>query len=388
MVFSSNGVYVISDALHAGRIVMRVVVGASTNTTSTTVTVPPGSSSVIDASWGYLVSGSQLSIGYGYSVRWWLNLDGSAHSITCYNQREETVVSTGLLSAGSQYTFAFSEAGRYACVGEDSGFSMFVYVRNSSEWSQSASGSANVTISAFGFSTNGQQLSIAGNGTVRWVLSADTSSHVIVCVNSSGSVVSSSGVLAAGSSFDMVFSSNGVYVISDALHAGRIVMRVVVGASLNASAMSTSQAPSSSTSTPSPTTYPKELSIPWGKSASASVMYVQVGGTVTWMMNLDDNVYTITSPIVNGLRTLNSGLLFPGDTYTYTFMQPGSYTFTSRSDPTVFGTVVVVAPASTETSAATSTATASASTTSEVSPTLSASSGDGGSSVGLQLGLN
>jgi plastocyanin len=201
-------------------------------------------------------------------------------------------------------------------------------------------------------------------------------------VNSTGSIVGSSGALAAGDSFDMVFVSSGEYVCSDALNMGQISMRVVASSSLSPS--------SSSTAATTASTLPLTLTVPWGKPMVASVYYVQAGATVTWMMSVDDNTYTITSPLIDGVRTLNSGLLFPGDHYSYTFTQPGSYPFVSRNDPSVFGTVVVL-PADTVIGGSTTvspTADGTTTTYPHEYSTLSSTGSEGGSmGIGLQLGL-
>jgi plastocyanin len=65
---------------------------------------------------------------------------------------------------------------------------------------------------------------------------------------------------------------------------------------------------------------------------------VPIGTTVTW--NNDDNdVHTVTAD--NG--SFNSGDLDPGDTYTYTFSQQGTFSYHCQHHAGMVGTVTVIA---------------------------------------------
>ncbi len=62
----------------------------------------------------------------------------------------------------------------------------------------------------------------------------------------------------------------------------------------------------------------------------------KVGQTITWV-NRDSQTHTITSDT----NLFDSGVKGPGDTYTYTFKQPGTYTYHCSLHPWMKATVVV-----------------------------------------------
>jgi plastocyanin len=74
---------------------------------------------------------------------------------------------------------------------------------------------------------------------------------------------------------------------------------------------------------------------------SPSILKVSVGTTVTWTsadwMEPDrPQLYTVTSDI-----GLFDSLLWPGDSYSYTFTEPGTYTYHNKHDARMTGAIIV-----------------------------------------------
>lgn len=65
---------------------------------------------------------------------------------------------------------------------------------------------------------------------------------------------------------------------------------------------------------------------------------VSTGTTVVWENN-DTVLHTVTSN--DGTGTLDSGRLSQGETYSYTFSTPGTYTYYCAIHPNMRGTIIV-----------------------------------------------
>ena len=68
-----------------------------------------------------------------------------------------------------------------------------------------------------------------------------------------------------------------------------------------------------------------------------ATLEVKVGTVVTWT-NTDSVAHSVTSDTAN---VFDSGPLNNGATFTFTFTQPGTYTYHSSSDPNMTGTITV-----------------------------------------------
>jgi plastocyanin len=68
----------------------------------------------------------------------------------------------------------------------------------------------------------------------------------------------------------------------------------------------------------------------------APTTVVAVGGSVTWK-NLDDDPHTVTA--TDG--SFDSKGLAQGDTFTYRFTKPGTYTYYCKVHPMMRGTIIV-----------------------------------------------
>ena len=74
-----------------------------------------------------------------------------------------------------------------------------------------------------------------------------------------------------------------------------------------------------------------------GYRPSIITVVIGVNNTVRWVNN-DTAPHTVTSTD----HSFDSGNLNPGDTFTYTFTQPGTYTYVCTYHPGMKGTVIVV----------------------------------------------
>jgi plastocyanin len=67
---------------------------------------------------------------------------------------------------------------------------------------------------------------------------------------------------------------------------------------------------------------------------------VQVGQQVTWT-NQDSREHIIRHKPAQGQGQFDSGTLQPGDSFSFTFVQPGSYPYECSPDGAMMGTVTV-----------------------------------------------
>ena len=76
-----------------------------------------------------------------------------------------------------------------------------------------------------------------------------------------------------------------------------------------------------------------------GFSPSTITVVIGVNNTVQWVNN-DTAPHTVTATD----HSFDSGNLNPGDTWTYTFTKPGTYSYVCTYHPWMMGTVIVVSP--------------------------------------------
>ncbi len=69
---------------------------------------------------------------------------------------------------------------------------------------------------------------------------------------------------------------------------------------------------------------------------SPQTFQAKVGQTISWA-NRDNSVHTVTS----NTKMFESGTMSPGDIFTFTFTQPGTYEYFCRFHPWMKGTVIV-----------------------------------------------
>jgi plastocyanin len=67
---------------------------------------------------------------------------------------------------------------------------------------------------------------------------------------------------------------------------------------------------------------------------------VQVGGQVTWT-NQDNREHIVRDNPAEGKGQFDSGGLQPGDVFTFTFTQPGDYSYACSADDAMTGTIRV-----------------------------------------------
>jgi len=116
---------------------------------------------------------------------------------------------------------------------------------------------------------------------------------------------------------------------------------------------------------------------------------VSPGTTVTWVNN-DQTAHTMTA--TNPAGVFGSGTLQPGQSYSFKFDKPGTYTYHCEIHPDMTGTVTVsgASTSASPTASASASPTASATTSPTASATTSPSTqlpSSGGSSLGLVAAL-
>lgn len=116
---------------------------------------------------------------------------------------------------------------------------------------------------------------------------------------------------------------------------------------------------------------------------SPATLSVSVGTTVTWM-NDDAAPHTVT--VSSGPVKFSSPTLKQGDTYTYTFTTPGTYSYYCAVHPSMTATVVVTGSATTSTPTSTPT-TSSSTTTSTPTSTMTMPMPGGSSTCAISTGL-
>ena len=84
---------------------------------------------------------------------------------------------------------------------------------------------------------------------------------------------------------------------------------------------------------------PEAESYATGYNPDNITVVIGVNNTVIWTNN-DNEAHTVTA--LDG--SFDSGNMNPGDTYTYTFTKPGTYTYTCTYHPWMHGYVTVIQP--------------------------------------------
>lgn len=73
---------------------------------------------------------------------------------------------------------------------------------------------------------------------------------------------------------------------------------------------------------------------------SCPIIEVQAGDQVTWT-NQDNQELIVRHKPLEGNGQFDSGVLHPGESFAFTFMEPGSYNYECSADAAVRGTVTV-----------------------------------------------
>lgn len=165
------------------------------------------------------------------------------------------------------------------------------------------------------------------NNTVMWT-NQDTVQHTVKSVSvPQGSGTFSSALIDPGKTFEVTLNVTGVYKYECTVHPAWMQASIVV---------------KNSTAVPKPTT----VVIPAGTALSGKLSYtpgtitvvIGVNNTVVWV-NQDTTKHTVTA---NG-GSFNSGDILTGQSWSYTFTTPGTYTYHCLYHSWMTGTVVVEA---------------------------------------------
>jgi plastocyanin len=184
------------------------------------------------------------------------------------------------------------------------------------------------TNTALDFSPANATVVIGVNNTIVWT-NEDAASHTVVSKQiPAGATSFSSPILAKGDKFNVTLTVPGVYTYFCSLHPAWMQARIVVKAS---------QGQSSGV----------QVAIPSGVGSSTSLNYVPqsitvvigVNNTVTWT-NKDVSIHTVTATD----KSFDSGNILTGQSFTFKFTAPGTYTYTCIYHSWMKGTVVVKQP--------------------------------------------
>ena len=295
-------------------------------------------------------SPASLTVSVGRTVVW-ANTSSLPHTLAA----SDGSFDAGLLMPGAAYSRAFAEPGtvNYTCIVHPGMVGSITVVAAAAPPTADApatatptptptpvvtptptpppapmpSPSGDVAMGASSFSP--ATLTVSAGRTVVW---ANTSSlpHT---VTASGAF--DSGMLMPGATYSYAFSSPGTYSYTCILHPGMAGTVTVTG---GASGPGPATTPTP-TPTPSPTPVPAPAptgDVSMGTSSfSPAGLTVGAGKTVVWA-NTSSLPHTVTAS-----GAFDSGILMPGATYSYTFSNAGTYSYTCILHPGMTGTVTV-----------------------------------------------
>ena len=215
-----------------------------------------------------------------------------------------------------------------------------------------ANSSVQVNIVDFGFSPASITVVIGVNNTVVWT-NTGAADHTVTSNNGAFA----SGVLAPGNSFKFNFTSPGTYPYHCSIHTfmmGTVTVKGLPTSTTTTTASTTPTPTSCSPSTCINVTIVRDAHVGGvGYSPDSIIVVIGVNATVFWTNN-DTAVHTVTSspgdPV--SFSSSQSPGLSTGDTYEYTFTEPGTYVYHCIYHSFMVGIVVVKPPEASATSSA------------------------------------
>lgn len=212
------------------------------------------------------------------------------------------------------------------------------------------SGSNGTTLNIrWGFNANGYDAVITVGTTVKWNWNLDSSPHTVTSVMlSSGLPIFDSSVKGSGSTFSYLFTTAGTYDYYCSLHSGSMRAKITVVNAARRSAeiqtVSGLKLMSSSEIGIIESTASHQILISWGLSSLDLKTHIKVGDQVTWVLNQDSQVHTVTASKIrgqSGAPYFDSGLLTAGVSFSFTFSEAGLYYFYCRLRSEMTGIIVV-----------------------------------------------
>lgn len=177
------------------------------------------------------------------------------------------------------------------------------------------------------------QVTVAPGTTITWVNESGNRHRVST---TAGPSEFDSGNLEAGQRFSVTLDTVGTYEYRDERNPGDSAYwaRIVVAA--DAPAQTPAPGPSGGPIAPLPTTGDVGMA---GEVFRPSAVTIATGGSVTWR-NDDDRAHTVTATNSG----FDSGTVSPGQSYTRSFPNAGTYSYLCLIHPNMTGTVIVTTP--------------------------------------------
>lgn len=325
------------------QIVVTTTTATSTSTststsTATTTSTSTSTSTTTTTPTHHYVSWPQvqvLNVLVGESVTWTWDVDANAHTLTSSDPAWS--VDTNSQLQGFTFTYQFTDIGMYPYFDKnDNNFFGTVYVDMPTTTTSLPSTEAPIIIHWGQTATPGLVTVVTVGQTVLWKLDLDNSPHTIT--HTSFSPLFDSGSLTVGQQFSFKFYDVGVFPFHDALNTELFGQITVVPIGYSTTATFTT---ATVTTTPTPTsTTASPIIVSW---PTFHAIFVNVGDTVVWILNSDDQMHTITSTEVPPV--FSSGPLSPGDSFRYQFQSTGLYSYVDEYNPeSIIGLVVVGFP--------------------------------------------
>ncbi|MBI4187808.1 MAG: cupredoxin domain-containing protein [Chloroflexi bacterium] len=299
--------------------------------------LPSPSPSAMSIGDNFFTPGSS-SIAAGTTVTW-TNAGQKPHTVTS----DDGLFDSGMLSPGQSFSFSFQSPGSYSyhCIFHNGQAGTITVTGSSNATSNVVAtpppppaptptpvpspilGGSGIQIGDNMYSPVG--LSLVAGTTVTWT-NAGQKPHTVT----SDDGLFDSGILMPGQSFSFSFQSPRTYSYHCILHSGQAGTITVTGSGNSLLPIQTvpiapSQValPSKQTPVQSPAAVPAGIDIKVGDNVyTPAQLPLVTGGTVTWT-NTGNFPHTVTSD--TGL--FDSGMLKPGQSFSFSFQSPGSYAY-------------------------------------------------------------
>jgi plastocyanin len=272
-----------------------------------------------------------LTIQVGETVTW-INDDGRDHTVTARDRSFDS----GIMTSGALFEWTFTQPGTYeyfCALHPDMVGTIFVegaggVLPPPAPEPDPAPVPGTGDISIIDFSYGPAVLTVPAGSSVTWV-NEGVALHTVTARDGSFD----SGLMATGDSFTRTFTQPGTYEYFCTLHPGMIGTLVVTGPG--------GEAPPPPEPPPPPPPVPAapgDLRIVDFAYRPASIE-ITPGTTLRWV-NQDVAPHTVT----DRAGRFDSGIMATGDTFSFTFTQPGTYEYFCTLHPEMTATVVVRAP--------------------------------------------
>jgi plastocyanin len=270
-----------------------------------------------------------LEIAPGTSVTW-QNADDERHRV---RSREGPVTfDSGDLEPGETFTFTFGAEGSYpyqdARDEEVAAYQGTIIVATPADQDTRLADGASVAIVDRAYRPSG--VTVSAGSTVEWT-NADSEAHTVTSTDG----LFDSGIMGDGVSHSQTFETPGTYAYRCAIHP-EMRGSVTVVAVADPGGPAATPLPSASPSAAPPASPDRAVVTIAQTAYGPASLEVAAGTTVHWT-NDDPIIHTVTAR--DG--SFNSGVLQPGDEYSFAFEASGTYEYFCAVHPGQGGSIVV-----------------------------------------------